>query len=112
MSHHPLKRDVIFGKPLSARFIPGDVAWRLENRPKELVEVLREHTELLLQQLGSEVVAEHLTDDGEDSVARQLLAKCVDFATIAARLAAYVIRNISHLRCEVICAAVPQITRL
>ncbi|CAI8026148.1 Neurobeachin-like protein 1 [Geodia barretti] len=74
--------------PSCIAFAPPDKAWRLEKRPKELVDALEEHAELLLQQLGSEVVAANLTGE-QDSVAGQLLANCADFATITARLAAW-----------------------
>ena len=79
----------MFWENVFPRFAPPDKAWRLEKRPKELVDALEEHAELLLQQLGSEVVAANLTGE-QDSVAGQLLANCADFATITARLAAYV----------------------
>ena len=79
----------MFCKTVFPRFAPPDKAWRLEKRPKELVDALEEHAELLLQQLGSEVVVANLTGE-QDSVAGQLLANCEDFATITARLAAYV----------------------
>ena len=50
------------------------------------MEALAEHADNLLHQLGSEVV----TSDLSGSVAKQLLSVCVEFATTAARLAAYV----------------------
>ena len=80
---------------MSPRFTPPDPVWRLENRPRELVEALEEHGELLMQQLGAEVVRTSL-NGGQDSVAGQLLANCVDFANIASRLAAYVPQTMSN----------------
>ena len=70
----------------------ADPSWRLTERPRELAEALEEHADLLLQQLGSEAVTSGLSD-GEDSVAGQYFESCVDFAKIAARLAAYVIQT-------------------
>ena len=79
-----LRNDVICNT--WCRFTPPDPVWGLSGKPRELVEALAEHADNLLHQLGSEVV----TSDLSGSVAEQLLSVCVEFATTAARLAAYV----------------------